>query len=305
MSRAGQLISVLGLAALFALGGPGRVPARSSKTALSPVATSATGLSAIRRAARAPGGCPEASIAITPLPAGQARLELRSPCRADEEVQIRYASLEFFRRIDNAGGLDFIFDCIGGADKQVQLSFLDGSALRRIVPTHDLDRVTKVAAIWRGPVNLDLHAFEYAAKFGGPGHVWAGAPSSLAEAREASARDGHFHGFLSLQADGRAKGDQLEVYTLWRGGRRNGPRFSAAANSGIIALALDFESREAQPQDLETCGSGVFSEMAYKVIVREANGAIRRVNGAFSPLECGVKLHNSRRYNTKTIPYVK
>lgn len=277
---------------------PGEARAGAAHTAPSSVA----GLSTAPRQASVFTTCPEASISIIPLPAGRAHVELQSPCRSGEDVQIRYAGLEFFRRFEKDGRLEFIFDCIGGAEEQATFTFLDGATLQRVIPARDLDQVTKVAVIWRGSVNLDLHAFEYAAGFGQRGHVWASAPSSLAEAQAAAQRDGRGRGFMSLLAEGRSRGDQLEVYTLWRG--RNHPQ-GGPPRGGIIAFALDYASREASPQDPETCGSGVYSEIDYKVVVREPAGVARRSSGAFAPLECGVKLQTSSRYNTKSIPYIK
>lgn len=304
MTKLGLVCVALGLITQTVLIPRGPVYAGVSGSSSAP----ATGLSAAPRRVAGSAACPEATIAIAALPAGQAGLLLNSACRAEEEVQIRYAGFEFFRRLDKDGKLEFIFDCIAGADEAAQFIFLDGSTLQRTVSTRDLDRVTKVAVVWRGTVNLDLHAFEYAAESSQPGHVWAGAPSSLAEAQSFIQRDGRIHGFMSQQADGRAKGDQLEVYTLWRG-RAHAHAHAAVAstpqNSGIITMALDYESREADVQDPETCGSGVFSEIAYDIIIREPTGAIKRTSGAFAPLECGAKLQKSSRYNTKTIPYLK
>jgi hypothetical protein len=303
MTKLGLVCVALGLITQTVLVSRGPVYAGVSGSSSAP----ATGLSAAPRGVGGSAACPEATIAIAVLPAGQAGLELRSACRAEEEVQIRYAGLEFFRRLSKEGELKFVFDCIAGSDEPAQFIFLDGSTLQRTISTRDLDLVTKVAVVWRGAVNLDLHAFEYAAEFNQSGHVWTGAPSSLTEAQAAAVRpDGRIHGFLSLQADGRTKGDQLEVYTLWRGqAHAHGASGLTARNSGIITMALDYESREADVQDPETCGSGVFSEIAYDIIIREPTGATKRTSGAFAPLNCGSKLQKTGRYNTKAIPYIK
>jgi hypothetical protein len=302
MTKLGLVCVALGLITQTVLVSRGPVYAGVSGSSSEP----GSGLSAAPRRVGGSAACPEATIAIAALPAGQAGLELTSACRAEEEVQIRYAGFEFFRRLNKEGKLEFVFDCIVGADEPAQFTFLDGSTAQRSISTRDLDQVTKVAVVWRGAVNLDLHAFEYAAEFGHSGHVWAGAPSSPQEAQAAAQRDGRNHGFLSQQANGRAKGDQLEVYTLWRGrAHAHAAVASTTQNSGIITMALDYESREADVPDPETCGSGVFSEIAYDIIIREPTGAIKRTSGAFAPLECGSKLQKSSRYNTKAIPYIK
>lgn len=287
----------LAMQTAIALSG-GVLAAASASSAAGP------GLSATPRRVNASGACPEASVSITPLPGGQARLELGSPCRASQEVKILYAGLQFFPRLDGDGRLEFIFDCIAGPQELARFTFLDGGTLQRPVLTRDLNQVTKVAVAWRGAINLDLHAFEYAARFGQPGHVWARAASSLAEAQAAAQRDGRSHGFMSALANGHTKGDQLEVYTLWRGKAQTARGASGGAVGGIISMAVDYESREAEPQDADTCGSGLFAQVDYDIIIREASGVTKHANGVFSPLACGVRLQKASRYNTKSIPYI-
>ena len=115
----------------------------------------------------------------------------------------------------SSGRLDMNFDCFLG-DKVASdgLDFQDGPLLPIQLRTLDLDRITMVAVVWKGGVNLDLHAFEYAAKLSDENHVWAGAPSSRWQAEERKRRDSRGHGFISFASDGSSEGDQIEVYTF-------------------------------------------------------------------------------------------
>ena len=186
MTKLGLVCVALGLITQTVLVSRGSVYAGVSGSSSAP----ATGLSSAPRGVGGSAACPEATIAIAALPAGQAGIELRSACRAEEEVQIRYAGLEFFRRLNKEGELKFVFDCIAGSDEAAQFVFLDGSTLQRTISTRDLDLVTKVAVVWRGAVNLDLHAFEYAAEFNQPGHAVVRQRACIEPVRLAAIRSG-------------------------------------------------------------------------------------------------------------------
>lgn len=239
--------------------------------------------------------CPPALIKSEALPAGLMRVALLSPCRRTQTVRFVYAGFEFQRRFAEAGDLDMRLDCFAGDSAAVDVIFEDGSQVALAVAALDLHRVAKIAVLWEAPVNLDLHAFEYAARLDAPGHVWAGVPSSAEEAEARTAETGRGHGFISSVSDGSRAGRQLEVYTVWRDGR---------LKSGVISLALDYESRWRQPQTPETCGDGRYSEIRYQTFVFDRNGSIKRQTGVLAALNCGVQLSGAARYNTKTLPEI-
>jgi hypothetical protein len=239
--------------------------------------------------------CPEPSVVASPLPAGQSKITVSSPCRPEQEFSVNYAGIEFVRKLDAAGKTEFVLDCLAAEGEQALFRFDNAKPLPKPVPCLELDQVTRVAVVWQGRVNLDLHAFEYAAEFGQPGHVWAGAPSSAALARAQMSRDRRSHGFMSMLSDGRGKGGQVEAYTLLH---------APAQTSGLISTALDFESRARSQPDPETCGTGIFSEISYEIIVRDRRGAVSRSRGAFAPLQCGAQLPNASRYNSKSSPRI-
>lgn len=246
-------------------------------------------------AAHAVATCPPAQIETTPLPAGLMRLTIASPCRKAQSLRIIYAGIELLRPLDAAGELTTDLDCIAGDDFPVDVLFEDGSRNSLKVTALDLTRVTKVAVLWRAPINLDLHAFEYAARPGAPGHVWAGAPSSpsAAEAQTTETRRGR--GFMSAVSTGEENGTKLEVYTFWR---------STEQKNGVVSMALDYESRARQPQDPDTCGNGLYSEVRYETILFDRNASIKRQFGSLSAIDCNIQLSGLARYNNKTIPEI-
>lgn len=239
--------------------------------------------------------CAEPAVILTPQPGAQTRIAVESPCRGGEDFSIRYAGMEFIRHFDASGRAELVLDCLGGPNDMAMFTFQRAAPVIRPFLCQDLGQVTKIAVVWQGAVNLDLHAFEYAAGFGEPGHVWAGAPSSPAQAHEAAMKDRRGHGFMSMLDDGRGKGSHVEAYTFIH---------VATQTSGLISTAIDYETRARPRPDPESCGSGIFSEINYEIITHDRSAQISRSRGAFAPLACGAPLPAASRYNTKSSPRI-
>ncbi len=235
----------------------------------------------------------EPSIAVEPMSAGAAHLTVSAPCLPRRQVRFRYDTVELIRTLDEGGHLALTFDCFLGDKVPLSVSIQNGPTIPVQLKTLDLDRVTMVAVVWKGTVNLDLHAFEYAAKLSDENHVWAGAPSSRWQAEERKRRDNRGHGFISFASDGSTPGDQIEVYTFVH---------EPNQTAGAVTLALDYESRSRRPRDPDTCGTGLFSDLEYKVFVWRPGGNVSRSRGVFGPQECDQPSDEVARYNAKALP---
>jgi hypothetical protein len=242
-----------------------------------------------------PVACADARVDVTPLPAGLMGIAIASPCRPNQTVHVLYAGIELVHALGTSGEVRFDIDCIAGDDFPVDILFEDGSRNTLKVAALDLARVTKIAVLWRASVNLDLHAFEYAARPDSPGHIWAGAPSSAKEAEAKMAETGRGHGFMSSVSSGGEAGTKLEVYTFLR---------QAEQKSGIISMALDYESRARRPQDPDTCGNGLYSEVRYETIMFDRNLSLKRQFGSLAAVDCNVQLSGLARFNNKTVPEI-
>ena len=240
-------------------------------------------------------GCPSPDIDVLPRPDGLAEFVLKSQCRKVQIVRIRYAGLEFIRLTDEQGRLEFVLDCIAGDGFPVDFVLADGSQVSKKIATFDLDRVTKIAVVWSAPVNLDLHAFEYAALPGSPGHVWQGVPSSADDAKSLMAKDKRGHGFISTTSSGKERGTKLEVYTFWH---------EPEQKAGVINMALDYESRASATGDAETCGTGLYSDLEYEAVMLDRNRPAKRSFAKFASLDCGVTLSGPARYSHKAVPEI-
>ena len=233
------------------------------------------------------------SISAEPVSAGLSQILIEATCFPNSKVHLRYDTLDLVRVLDDTGRLKLLFDCFLGEKPPLIVSFPDGASYPTELRTVDLDRVTKVALIWKGSVNLDLHAFEYAAGFSDEGHIWAKAPSSRWDAEDRRKRDKRGHGFISFAGGGAQEGDRLEVYTFVH---------EAGQKSGAITLALDYESRARRPQDPDTCGTGLYADLDYSVAVWRPNGHVSRSRGSFAPQECNAAVDQIARYSSKALP---
>ncbi len=223
---------------------------------------------------------------------GRSQFSITDACRAQQTVRFSYAGVLFQQVMDAGGRLDFVLDCFAGDGTPVEIAFQDGSVFTRNAVALDMKRVSKVSVLWSAEVNLDLHAFEYAAAMGKLGHVWAGAPSSPDLARQNGRADGRGQGFMSHVSEGRNGESKLEVYTFWH--QRRQPR-------GVVRLALDYESRGSMPNG-ETCDGGRFAEIRFLVLMLSKGGQSTRSQGVFEAVACGVPLGEQARYSDKAIP---
>ncbi len=235
--------------------------------------------------------CAKAEVTAVPLPAGQMRLTALSPCLTGGRVHIEYAGFQFVAPFDLKGRMDYVLDCFAGDKSAVAVIFPNGERDEKPVVTRDLEQISKVAVVWRGEVNLDLHAFEYAAGAADAGHVWQGAPSNLRDATAFIWADRRGHGFISAVSGGLPAGDQVEVYTFLH---------AREQTAGVVKMALDYASRYEAPPNKESCGTGLFSELEYQVLVL-ARGRLTKSSGVFNTAPCGETLENAMRYNVSAM----
>jgi len=106
-----------------------------------------------------------------------ALLALEAPCNPGARVDIRHSGLEFSGRTDADGRYSTAVPAltilatfeafVGTQHAQVTIAAPDAANMRR------------VAVQWQGDAGLGLHALEFGAVEGGPGHVWGQAPGRL------------------------------------------------------------------------------------------------------------------------------
>ncbi len=242
--------------------------------------------------ARAAADCGTDKIGARAVSGGRIVLDIETPCRPNARTILRYGPFEFVRQLDGAGRLTAELDLFQGKTTSVSLQIGDGPRQPVALDAVDLGGLSKVAVVWRAPVNLDLHVYEYAARPGAAGHVWAGGPRSAEESEAEARASARGRGFLSTADDGSASGDHAEVYTFWH---------HPGQQSGLIATALDYETRGAQPSG-ETCGSGAHASIVYDTFHLGPRGDVVRERGTIVPATCGAQLSGAGRYMEDAVP---
>lgn len=209
------------------------------------------------------------SITLDIRPAGETELVITSPCHADSIAQLSYAGLDLGIRIDRGGqGAVTVLGFASSAD--AILAFDDGETLDFSLPFTGTDRVERVALAWDAPVALELHAIEFGAVEGGPGHI---NPHNPGDFREVRRRGG---GYLTTYAPVEGVGQSVHIYSHWL--RRGG-------EAGVVKLYIDFASRHAA-RLAGTCGDGALARPAFTVI-RASRGRIEApVSRRLASVDC-------------------
>lgn len=237
--------------------------------------------------------CGEPDIVLSAGAGGLTEISIvASACRAGELVSIAYAGATLVERLDGEGRSRTALDCFAGTTAPVTIAFEDGTAVTRPPVTDDLTQYSKVAIVWSSSVDLDLHAFEYAAAANEPGHIWSGHPSSLAEARSRSATEKRGRGFLSTASRGTTIGMNVEVYTFV-----HYPRETA----GGVKIGVDFATRGERPEG-DYCGPGRYAEIHFKAYTLHRGRIARELDLAFASVPCGTELKEGMRINSRLIP---
>ena len=231
--------------------------------------------------------CPPPQVSSEPLNGGRMLVRVGSSCRAGETVRFGYGGATIEHALDSAGRLEMTLDLFAGTSSPIAIVFQDGDSRELPARANDLDRIEKVALIWRSAVDLDLHVFEYGASFGQSGHVWSQSPSSAQSAREQGDATKRGRGFLSRADNGRATGDKVEVYTFIR---------QPEQAAGTISIAVDHATR-GDTASGAACGAGPQSEVRFETIV-VARGRAVRETGVVSAIACGTAMSAEARYGT-------
>ena len=240
---------------------------------------------------RSAGRCGLADLVVKPLPGGQANVLVTSSCRAGQGLVLDYADVKYAQKLDTAGRAGLVVDMFAGASVPATISFVDGQTQQVTLPQGDLDEVIKIALVWNSPVDLDLHALEYAARRGESGHVWAKNPKTAAESRDKARRTNAARGFLSRADNANTVGDKVEVYTIWR---------VLEQRFGSIGLLVDDVTRGSMPEG-KHCGDGELASVPYRVIRRVPGRPISIRKARLSPLPCDSELSDDYRYNRASI----
>ncbi|MEL6233207.1 MAG: hypothetical protein AAFR46_02245 [Pseudomonadota bacterium] len=108
-------------------------------------------------------------------------LGVEADCLAGQPVVIEQGGLLFAQRIGEDGRLSATFPAMA-SPARVTLRYGAGETVSESIDVPGLNRVARVAIVWRGSYDLNLHLFAPGLR-DGAGHVWQDAPRDLRRAR--------------------------------------------------------------------------------------------------------------------------
>jgi hypothetical protein len=160
-------------------------------------------------------------LVVTPAADSMLEASVYAPCDREAPVTLSHAGLRFDARIGADGQMILLLPALV-EEATVNLTFADGREQSDTTFVPDLAQMERVALHWQGPATLSLHAYEFGAAWGEPGHVHAG---SLRAAPDAG------QGFVTALGDpSLGEGNQVQVYSFPRG---------QSARSGQVVLEIE------------------------------------------------------------------
>ena len=219
-------------------------------------------------------------------------IDIAAPCQSGDTVTLSYGPYQFFNTLDANGSARILVDAFLPDVSSVQIA-VPGSEPRTLpITTNDLEKISKVAIVWRAPVNLDLHVLEYAARKGGPGHIWADAPSTQKAARRKTETTGRARGFLTMLDRSNPNGHRAEVYTII-----NAPN----QRSGTIGFTLDYQTR-ADGSGRDHCGNGPYASITLDVHITRSDRPSSKERAQIPAIPCASISKGDQRYLWQVIP---
>lgn len=117
-------------------------------------------------------GC-EVSATAAPAPMASVALSIDAPCNRNQRVTIHHTGMMVTETTDEDGALSATFPAL--SPKAVFIvEFEDGMGTVVTADVPELKEFDRVVLQWQGDSGFQIHAREFGAAYGTPGHVWSG-----------------------------------------------------------------------------------------------------------------------------------
>lgn len=189
----------------------------------------------------------EILVEARPVAAAMVNLQLNAACFPNERVTVHHNGMIFTETTSDDGRMDLTVPALSeDAVFIFALSNGDGAVAQTTV--EELKDFDRAVLQWKGNAGFEIHAREFGADYGDPGHLWRGAPGEISTAVAGKG------GVLTQLGDTDAADPFLaEVYSF--------PR-DVEGLSGAIALSVETEVTQAncgveiEAQSLEVQSEG-------------------------------------------------
>ncbi len=123
-------------------------------------------------------GCNVVATAV-PIAMAMVDLKISAPCFANERLTIHHNGMMFTQSTDELGNLSISVPALSEQAVFI-IAFADGKGTVALTNVPTLSKYERVVIQWTGNTGFQMHAREFGASYGEPGHVWSGvAPSDL------------------------------------------------------------------------------------------------------------------------------
>ena len=187
------------------------------------------------------------TVTTEALPAAMVALDIMDPCQANARVVVEHSGLTLPGQTDAMGILTMDIPAFESpAFFTVRLP--DGATASALTDLPEFANYTRVGVQWQEDRALELHAMEFGATYGDPGHIWRDNPGFVARAENGEG------GFMTYLGNVAVEDPMLaEIYTF--------PR-DTLENDGTVRLTIEAEVTQANcgqdtlARTLETDGDG-------------------------------------------------
>ncbi len=121
-------------------------------------------------------GC-KSTLSATRQLAAMVQLDIQSPCHTDADFVVWHQGMAFSGRTDDDGNATVRTPALD-PNATFIVTFDNVEAARATVMVVDALEYDRAVLQWRGNNNLQLHALEFGATFGDPGHIWSASTQS-------------------------------------------------------------------------------------------------------------------------------
>ncbi len=150
----------------------------------------------------------DVSATARPIAAAMVDLTLSASCFPNERVTVHHNGMIFTETTGDDGTLDITVPALS-VDAVYILAFSNGEGAVAQTVVEELADYTRAVLQWKGNAGFEIHAREFGADYGSKGHIWSGAPGTIADAVSGTS------GVITLHGDTSAPEPLLaEVYSF-------------------------------------------------------------------------------------------
>ncbi|MEW9920578.1 hypothetical protein AB2B41_13260 [Marimonas sp. MJW-29] len=213
-----------------------------------------------------------------PVAAAMVNLTLDAPCMPNERVTVHHNGMIFTETTTSDGALNLRIPALSRQAVFI-LAFANGDGAVAQTIVEELENFDRAVLQWKGNTGFQIHAREFGADYGSEGHIWEGAPGSVADAITGT------HGMITRHGDTNAAEPLLaEVYSFPKGQNSRQGSISLSVETEVTAANCGLEV-EAQSLEIRPGGQVRTQNLTLAVPDCEATGSFLVLNNLLQDLK--------------------